>query len=318
MLYLLLPSFAAVDLMPSTLARWLAQSHRQPVQAPGRDAILRERFHFDAAYIPVAALTREWDAHDAGKDSWLRADPAYVCADMAAARMLACGELGLSQGETQILAASLQSLFHEHGLVLETTTASRWYLRCVSNELLPEFSSPDTVLGDDLYLHMPRDDRGRRWRYLLSEIQISLHHHPLNAERVARGHRPINSLWFWGGGVLPESINTDLSLVISDNDVIRALAAYAKVPSCTLPRHCSEILASLRRDASVLLDLSDLRDGATLERDWFTPLAVGLKNRSITAMQLLFASGERYTVRTGHGWRFWRRFQAWSTIVERS
>lgn len=320
MLYLLLPSLhrCASDsvLSRGTLARWLTQGNRQPVQAGDRAAILRQRFQFDAIRTPVAALTRELDRHDAGNHLWLRADPAHVRADMAAARMLVCGELGLAQDEANILGASLQPLFDAHGLTLETTMPSRWYLRCPATEPLPEFAVPNAVLGDDLYLHMPDGDLGKRWRHLLSDVQITLHNHPLNATRAARGQVPINSVWFWGAGVLPASIKTDLDRAISNDDVALALAAHARTDARRLPRDAHGILSEVRREESVLLDLGELRDGAALERDWLLPLAAGLKNGSVAAIRLLFASGESCLVRAVHGWRFWRPIRPLQAISE--
>ncbi len=320
MLYLLLPNKrrCATDpvLAKGTLSRWLAQGNQQPVQARGRDTILRQRFQFDGSPTPVAALTRELDRHDAGKHLWLRADPAYVRADMAAARMLACGELGLTQDEADTLGATLQPLFDEHGFELETTTPSRWYIRCPTTESLPEFAAPDAVLGDDLYLHMPSGDLGKRWRRLLSEVQITLHNHPLNATRTARGQVPINSVWFWGGGVLPESIKTDLNRVISNDEVLLALAARAQIVASTLPNSLNEIIATLPREESVLLDIGDLRDGAAIERGWLAPLVIALKNGSITTIRLSFASGESCVVRPTDRWRFWRRIEPLQTISD--
>jgi hypothetical protein len=319
-LFLVLPSKhrCAADpvLANGTLSRWLCQGNQQPVLAGGREAILRQRFSFDAVQTPVAALTRQLDRHDAGKHLWLRADPAYVRADMAAARMLACGELGLTEDEADMLGASLQPLFDEHGLMLETTTPSRWYVRCPASESLPEFAARDAVLGDDLYLHMPSGELGKRWRRLLSEVQITLHNHPLNTVRARHGQVPINSIWFWGGGVLPESINTDLHRVISTDEVVLALAACTPIVAQTLSESCSGIIATLAREESVLLDLGELRDGAAMEREWLMPLAAALKNGSITAIQMLFSSGESCVVRSAHRRRFWRRIQALQAISD--
>lgn len=320
MLYLLLPNKrrCAADpvLSQGTISRWLAQGYQQRLLAGGREAILRQRFRFDSTQTPVAALTREFDRHDAGKHLWLRADPAYVRADMAAARMLACGELGLTQDEADTLGGSLQPLFDEHGLLLETTTPSRWYVRCPTTEYLPEFAAPDAVLGDDLYLHMPSGDLGKRWRRLLSEVQITLHNHPLNAARAARGQIAINSVWFWGGGVLPESIKTELNRVISNDDLVLALAGCARIGAQILPNSLDGIIAPLSHEESVLLDLGELRDGAAIEHEWLMPLATALKNRSITTIQLLFASGESCVVRATDRWRFWRRIQPLQTISD--
>ena len=54
-----------------------------------------------------------------------------------------------------------------------------------------------------------------------------MHNHPRNAERVAAGKVPVNSLWFWGGGVLPDSVTCRAECVISEDDELLALARRA-------------------------------------------------------------------------------------------
>ena len=45
--------------------------------------------------LPAAALSRHFDAGDAGSHVWLRADPAFVQPEMNGVRLMAVGELGL-------------------------------------------------------------------------------------------------------------------------------------------------------------------------------------------------------------------------------
>ena len=82
---------------------------------------------------------------------------------------------------------------------------------CRAGAKLPAFAAPDEALGDDLFDAPARQaPEGRRWRALLSEAQVVLHNHPLNAQRVAAGLAPVNSLWFWGAGALPDHVRTPL------------------------------------------------------------------------------------------------------------
>src|SRR5438445_5101856 len=85
-------------------ASWLARGDCMADAAPGRVTVLHECFAIEAAALPVAALTRRIDADDAGDATWLRADPAFVMADAVTLRLLACGNLGLSADETEVLA----------------------------------------------------------------------------------------------------------------------------------------------------------------------------------------------------------------------
>src|SRR3546814_15930088 len=76
----------------------------------------------------------------------------------------------------------------------------------------------------------------RRWRSLLNEAQIILHNHPWNARRAAAGKPPVNSLWFWGGGMLPDSVATHQGQVASDDVLLQALASNAGMIPLALPR----------------------------------------------------------------------------------
>ena len=55
--------------------------------------------------------------------------------------------------------------------------------------------SLDYAQSDMLEAFLPNGSDLKRWQKLLTELQMLLHAHPVNAARVQRGTRPINSLW---------------------------------------------------------------------------------------------------------------------------
>ena len=62
--------------------------------------------------------------------------------------------------------------------------------------------------------HLPQGPRGAEWRRWLTEAQMLLHEHPLNANREARGLRPLNALWLAGGAAhAPAPRDCDLRLL---------------------------------------------------------------------------------------------------------
>lgn len=308
-LTLLLPPRARLAaepaLAPGPLASWWHRGDRADAAAPGREAALRSVFQFTGKTLPVAALTRQLDAGDAAGAVWLRADPAYARADMTTARLLACGELGLSAAEAQALIQPLRPLFGDAGFPIDAPVPQRWYLRCPPGAQLPAFSAPADVLGDDLGRHLPTAAQGRRWRSLFNEAQILLHQHPLNAERVRRGQLPVNALWFWGGGTLPEWVRGAVTVVLGEDVPLRALAARAGVRA-----HAAEpaALAGLAADAAALLDLAVERDGGVL-RTWIEAVAAALRDGRLSALDVRFESGERLHVTARQRWRFWRRLR---------
>jgi len=316
-LNLLLPARKRVE--SAIVAHWLARGDRPPDAAPGRESVLRECFETGVAGFPFAALTRQVDVGDAADSTWLRADPAFVMADAVTLRLLACGNLGLSTEDVEACAQALQPLFEDTGFIFDAPHPQRWYLRCPPEAKLPTFSSPDEALGDDLANHLPEGENARLWRGLLNEAQIVLTQHPMNVRRAQRGLPPINSLWFWGAGTLPAQVHSEFDRIVSDDDVVAALAQLAQVSSFRRKPESSvfafsdprtEALDSgFRRndEQGILLDLVDVRDSRSFEHDWFASIDAALKTRQFTELHLNFESGERYVVKPFHRWRFWRR-----------
>jgi hypothetical protein len=247
---------------------------------------LRECFEFIGAALPVAALTRALDAGDATGALWLRADPAYAMADAVTARLMACGNLGLSQEESGELARALRPLFGDAGFPLEATRPDRWYLGCPRDAHVPTFADPREVLGDDLMRHLPHGDNERQWRSLFNEAQVILHNHPVNVRRVERGQVPANSLWFWGAGKLPDWVRTRFTQAASSDHVVTALAKLAKIPLVDTQA------ALAKAGGHVLLDIDAVPE---------------IDARRFSAIELLFAGGERVHYRHAHRWRIWRR-----------
>ncbi|GLQ45699.1 hypothetical protein GCM10007862_07500 [Dyella lipolytica] len=248
--------------------------------------------------IPAAALTREYLLGDAADACWLSADPAWVQPDLSGARLLACGQLQLSMDEAQSLAKPLKPVFGDAGMTLEISSPDRWHLRLFSQSPLPDFAAPEQALGEDLYEHLPQGPDGRRWRVLLNEVQVLLHQHPVNADRRARGLPPVNSLWLWGGGTLPQRVTTTLAGVIGEDLLLIALARRAGIP--VQSRNAAVVSGA---SAGWLIDLQDqtVDDIANI---WWPLLQTVAKRQPLT---LAFASGERWLHRPWHRLRFWRK-----------
>ncbi len=288
--------------LPIALAQLLGRGDQPPDALPGRDAQLLRVFDVLPRRVPVAALTRQLDADDAGQGKWLRCDPAYVRADMTQARMLACGELSLTSEEVEALVAALRPLFGDEGFPISAPVAARWYLQLPAQSKLPDFASPEIVLGDDLHSHMPVGDEGRRWRRLMNDAQIILHNHPVNLERVERGQLPANSLWFWGGGALPDHVRAADLRIASGDPVVAALARQAKVP-------LTEPFAGGLTQASGpnVIDLFRLRDIDELAEPWLERAMSAVSKGTFDALLLDFADGAQRVWRHANRWRIWRK-----------
>jgi hypothetical protein len=289
------------------VSRWFARGDRGIDAAAGRTIALRECFQFTGQTLPTAALTRSLDSTDAREASWLRADPSFVMADAVTLRLLQSGNMDLSTDEVHAFTQALMPLFGDAGFPLEASRGDRWYLRCPRESRLPVFSEPEDALGDDLAQHLPDGEDARRWRGLLNEAQIILHQHPANALRTRRGLPPVNSLWFWGAGALPDGVRCGFDRVHSNDAVIVALARLAKVSAVAAVTADFSSVASGARSDSVLVDLADQRDLAVLDAAWFARIDAALAAREIARMTMCWQSGQRLVLKPAHRWRFWRR-----------
>ncbi|QNN46655.1 phosphoglycerate mutase [Thermomonas brevis] len=300
-LTLLLPSasrFAGVAL-PPVLAKALGCADRMRADA-GEHALLTRHFDLLPRGWPAAALTRLLDAgeDDARHGAWLRADPAHIRPDINGARLLGIGaNLGMEQADVDALLPALRPLFGDAGFQLEAPHPSRWYLRLPREAKLPAFASPDEALGDDVFDHLPNGNEARRWRALESEVQITLHNHPHNAARLAAGKVPVNALWFWGGGVLPDAMSSAAPAVYSDDPAVLGVVRLGGLQGRPLS-------AFQQGAGDALVDLRGQRDARALVERWLLPAAADAGKRATT---FDFADGLAFALRPNQRWRFWRK-----------
>lgn len=280
-------------------ATWLARGSTLPAAAPGYLAAMAEYFRWPGGPLPAAALIRQSVAGDAGTAQWLSADPAWVQPELSGARLLACGNLGLTVEESAALVAALTETFEAEGMCLQMGDAQHWQLRLPADVDVPSFPEPEDALGADLFEQLPKGDAGRRWRALINEAQVVLHNHPVNRARASRGLPPVNSVWLWGPGVLPDWIECGLSRIHSDDLLAWSLGHKADVD-------VQARSAFVGSDASpyTLLDLQDVQ-ADDFARSWWPAIQARLEDGA--ELRLAFADGTRTVLRKHHRLRFWRK-----------
>ncbi|MBS0200754.1 MAG: phosphoglycerate mutase [Proteobacteria bacterium] len=301
---LLLPArdrFEAIEL-DVALARMLGRGDRIEIGDDGRRAQLKRFVRMTPAHWSLAALARQQECGDAGSSAWLRADPVHVRPDINGARLLGWGDgLQLSAEDSAAFVAALQPLFGDAGFALDVTSPDRWYLRMEAGSPLPEFRDPAEALGTDLGDDIDTTPQHRRWRTLESEVQVVLHNHPVNQQCARRGLPPVNSVWCWGGGVLPQSVErVDGWTLASRDPSVRILAAASgggdELPSAwTLPE----------RDTA--FDLHRVVKPEAVIKDWLVPATEALRQGKLRLLMLDFADGLRWRLERQQKWRIFRR-----------
>ncbi|MDR6935102.1 phosphoglycerate mutase [Luteibacter sp. 3190] len=298
-LHVLLPGRDKLAGVPA-FAAWLARGTTLPAAVPGYLAALAEHFRWPHGPLPAAALMRQSVAGDAGTSLWLSADPAWVQPEVNGARLLAIGNIGLTAEDAASLVDALAETFQADGMTLLVGDAQHWQLRLPAYVDVPPFPDPEDALGADLFEQLPKGDQGRQWRALLNEAQIVLHNHPVNRRRAAEGLPPVNSVWLWGPGALPEWVECGLSRIYSDDLLAWALAHRADVDV----QGRAAFDAAADSPAIGLLDLQDVQPGEFAQAWWpalETRLAQGAD------LRLAFADGVRMVLRKHHRLRFWRK-----------
>lgn len=270
--------------------------------------------------LPIAPLTRLVDANDCGEKIWLRADPVYLRVDRDRVFLFdAASAFSLTQVEANHFINELNTFYAEDGLQFSAPAPTRWY---VSLPDLPKLITHPVadVLGRDIHAYMPDGDDKMVWQRRLNEVQMLLHQCQVNTDREARGELPINSVWFWGVGRLPDPPAQRWAHVWSDDPLAQGLARLADTPQTNVPATGTDWLALLT-PGEHFLTLSAPRGEdwsawlSHLEQVWFMPLFNALKKRQVD-MLALYPGDERVFVVTDSSVRhWWRRRRNWQSFV---
>ena len=299
----------------------LSRARRESLSGRTLEQTLFALFDVTAAAdadLPVAAVTRQRDAGDADEHWWLRADPVHLRADRDRIVMLGNTALNIADEECAQLAAELNRHFSDEAWTLQAVNTRRWYLRLdddpqVRSEPLPE------VVGQDILHHMPHGPAEGRWRSIMNEVQMVLHASAVNRDREAQGLLPVNSLWFWGGGRLPQVPRGGWSQVWGNDALTAGLASLADVACATLPEDAAAWLQddTPGRHLAILEGLRERVQFGNVEgwreflesfhEYWLAPLFAALKQRRLAALSIYPADGTAFHVTAGGARRWWTR-----------
>ena len=310
--------FAGPD-APEPLLRLLARADQLPGGAEGDTQRLFALFGITpeaGSDLPVAAVTRVADMGVIDREWWIRADPVYL--EPGRDSLVMRAGLGLSQDEAARLVAELNESLAQDGWLLKAPRPERWYLKPPAAAAIT--TTPLAAAnGRNVQPLLPQGPDRKAWHTRLNEIQILLYTSPVNAAREARGLLPANSVWFWGGGRLPQPGAEEWARVSSDDPLCLGLARLAGVSSGPLPANGKELLAHpgggeqllmLGLPTPILSQADTEAWQAALERlvhDWLTPLMTAVHAGALAELTLLSDTGASFRYRRRHRWCFWRR-----------
>lgn len=312
----------------------LARAHCQPLAAGWREWVAARLGApaqcppAEVAALAFAAQLLPPDAGAAHAHHWF-ATPLHFFAGIDSVHLHPQGVLRLADAEQRRLAEEFARVF----------AGSPWSLSALGErELLltgpPLYASaadPFELLGRAPDACLARGPDANALRRLGSEIELWLHEHPLNLERVRRGELPVTGLWLWGGAEQPERERIPLApgasagaspasrpmpLLYGRDTFTEACARLRSQSTLPLPAswRAEPALARSRAERIVLLSLR-LEQGLIaalleLERQWLAPALAAVQKHAISTLLVLLA-GRSYRLTWHHCIRVWRPRAPW-------
>ena len=271
------------------------------------------------ADLPVAAVTRMSDMGVIDNDWWLRADPVHLSLERDGLVLADAKNLDVTKEEANQLVSEIMEVFTADGWVLKAPRPERWYLK-PAHEPRITTTSLAKVTGRDIHPFLPAGPDSMTWHTTLNEIQILLHTTTVNAKREQNGKRPINSLWFWGGGRLPRIAPVSWAQVWSNEPVSLSLARLTGTPSENVPEGFDDWRSQADKPGEHLVVLDDIRTAGAhtgaaqwnnmmqrIEKKWMQPLLRALKSNVLSSATLMTDSGVSFTLTSRQAHRWWRR-----------
>src|SRR6266581_2584380 len=197
-----------------------AKGRRRRLAASSPEAWLFERFAVPKQRDwPAAPYTLLADGGAPERDFWLRADPVHLRLGRDTLTFADSAAFDVSRAEAEALVETLNRHFGD-AMLFYPVRPARWYVRL--RETPDMHTTPPSAAREGLIEgNLPSGPDAMRFHALMNEAQMLLHEHPVNAEREARGEPALNSVWFWGGGIIDSARGRPFSTVFGDDQLVR-------------------------------------------------------------------------------------------------
>jgi hypothetical protein len=290
-LTLAVPGLLALDPAVLAAAKSLARLARYAGTAVTRrgmlDAFVVSGSTDGAGAAPLAALGAGLDP---GTSYVLRADPVSLVAgrnDVALAARID----DLDADEAAAMIATLGVHFSGDGLTFYAPRPDAWF---ILQDTAPDMTTtPLALVRGAIYPWLPAGGDAPRWRRWLSEMQMLLHAHPVNAAREARGRVAATGVWISDGGRVADFPRVSASAIFApagrDGDVARGLARLRGTAAAPTPGSFAALPSP--DDAIVVLDRAGDLSAPRLLSDWLDPAVAALERGTLASLTLLGDGG---------------------------
>ena len=317
---------AAASHLPS-LEFLLARASRTVISPDSYDRSLANQFSYlpgEQEDVPVAAIGRLIDDDKRPEGFWLRADPVYLHADKKSLSLLDSNSFSLTQHDALALAACVQQSFSELGWELEVPVPTRWYVK-TNDKASIRTTELQEVTGQDIKEYMPEGDDAGVWRRLMNELQMQLHDADINQLRIERGELPINSLWLWGSGLLPDLLERRWSRVYSDDITTMGLSMLSNTPCLALPAGAEDVFQQGSDNAELLVVMSEFQTAMLqreqrasqlelFENNWCKYLLQQLQEGRLNSLTIITRSYS-FEISKLSLMKFWKRTKAFNRYI---
>ena len=297
-----LPAVSDGRLSDTGLRRWLARS--ELVEASEPEEILRKTLGLLNLPCPEGGLgaLRMWGQTGDRPTVWIAAaDPVYLEPRLDHLCLHALADSVPANDLRPLLDHLQQELAGEsdYGFARVGTLG---YLR--AEEPIATAAVPSHVV----HLQMPNEylpdgPKADAHRSLTSEVEMALHDHEVNSRRQEQGLRPVNSLWFWGGGYAPEQHTEPRPPLFGDEPLLRGHWLSRTAVAEPWP---GSIAACLEASIAGFVAVVPEADDANILQSCLSELREALHSGRLLKLHLVFRDGIEATVEAGHRWRFWR------------
>jgi hypothetical protein len=295
------------------LALLLARGEAAENPEPTFTAEVLTLFACDRTATAAAALCAAADGLDPANHYWLRADPVYLAPTRTRLTLTSLDDTEIDQHEANALCAALNEHFPEFEASLCAPHPCRWYLKLRNAQHLDALA-PIHCQGELNENHLPRGGDSARWKRILTEAQMLLNAHPVNAIRESAGKRLITGIWIWGGGCAPALTRQDGAALWTNSLQAQGLGRLCGIASSTLKIDEPLSLPALRA-VQPIFAIAELHgcsaDALTaLDRHWFEPLLRGLRDNELDELHFTIYLPERVLSRRVNRnliKRWWRR-----------
>lgn len=282
------------------------QQPRAGALAPWQSALLQAvGLAGSAARFPSAAVTRSSELQEPAAGFWMHAQPLHLAAGMQQlSAMLLCGDNRVLKEERSALAPVVAEHLRLADLELVIGHDGEWLVHS-ANALRFASVSPEHAVALPLQEAMPEGADAAMLRRLMTELQMLLHEHPVNARRQARAALPMNALWLHGEGSLDPGgapRQAKLPAAFGSSPYLRGLYRLHGSTVAPVPADATALLPLQSATTVVMVESAELD---TLESAWFAPLAGALRPRGLARLELVLDRW-RIVVTRGARLALWR------------